>query len=46
MKTTTRRIIETFPKFENKLNDRHNIFLVQKSLEELNEVEATFLRLA
>lgn len=46
MKKTTHRIIETFPKFQGKLEARHNIITIEEALKGLNEIEATFLRLA
>lgn len=46
MKKTTQRIIEKFPLLEEKLNDYRNTFLSEEALQELDEIEATFLRLA
>jgi hypothetical protein len=46
MKNSTRRIIETFPKFAGKLKAYENNLLVEEAMKGLNEVEATFLKLA
>lgn len=46
MKHSTKRIIETFPKFKGKLKAYENILLAEEALKGLTEVEAVFLRLA
>ena len=45
MKKSTKRIIETFPYFEDKLTNYKNNLLVEEAVKGLNEVEATFLTL-
>jgi hypothetical protein len=46
MKKTTRRIVEKFPQFEDKLNAYKNILLVEEALKGLDGVQSTFLKLA
>jgi hypothetical protein len=46
LKKTTKRIIEIFPGLEGKLKAYENISLVEDAMKGLNEVEATFLKLA
>ncbi|MBT2733712.1 hypothetical protein [Bacillus sp. ISL-7] len=46
MKLSTKRIIETFPKFKGKLKAYENILLVEEAMEGLTDVEAVFLKLA
>jgi hypothetical protein len=46
MKRSTKRIIETFPKFKWKLKAYENILLVEEALNGLTKIEAVFLRLA
>lgn len=46
MKKTTRKIILNFPKFEGKLKAYKNSLLVEEALRGLNNIEATFLKLA
>ncbi|KON83487.1 hypothetical protein AF332_27395 [Sporosarcina globispora] len=46
MKKATQRIIEKFPMFKEKLNDYENIFLSEEALQELDEIQKTFLGLA
>ena len=46
MKSSTKRIVETFPKFKGKSMAYENILLVEEALKGLTEVEATFLKLA
>ncbi|MGM0877469.1 MAG: hypothetical protein ACQEWV_22720 [Bacillota bacterium] len=46
MKKSTKRIVETFPNFENKLMVYKNSLLIEEALKGLNQVEATFLKLA
>ncbi|MCQ6281693.1 hypothetical protein [Bacillus sp. EB600] len=46
MKSSTKRIVETFPKFKGRLKAYENIDLVKEALKGLTEVEATFLKLA
>ena len=46
MKSSTKRIVETFPKFKGRLKAYENINLVKEALKGLTEVEATFLKLA
>lgn len=46
MKNATRRIVEKFPKLEGKLHAYENMLLVDEALKEVDEVQATFLKLA
>jgi protein involved in sex pheromone biosynthesis len=46
MKKATRKIVEKFPLLEERLNDYENLFLSEQSLMKLDEVQATFLKLA
>jgi hypothetical protein len=46
VKKSTKRITETFPNFEGKLKAYKNILLVEEAMKGLNQVEATFLKLA
>jgi hypothetical protein len=46
MKNATRRIVEKFPKFEDKLHAYENMVLVDEALKEVDDVQATFLQLA
>jgi hypothetical protein len=46
LKRSTKRIIDTFPHFEDKLMAYKNILLVEEAMKGLNPVEATFLKLA
>ncbi|MED4456154.1 hypothetical protein [Metabacillus fastidiosus] len=46
MKSSTREIIEALPILEGKINAHENLFLTEQALDGLNEVEATFLKLA
>lgn len=46
MKNATRRIVEKFPKFKDKLHAYENMLLVDEALKELDDVRATFLKLA
>lgn len=46
MKKSTKRIIETFPHFEDKLMTYKNNLLIEEAVKGLNAVEATFLNLA
>ncbi|MEY2193682.1 hypothetical protein AB7942_13225 [Neobacillus sp. BF23-41] len=46
MKRSTKRIIETFPKFKSKLKAYENILLVEEATKGLTDVEAVFLKLA
>src|SRR5207253_2913317 len=46
MKRSTKRIMEMFPKLKGKLKAYENITLAEEALKGLNDVEATFLKLA
>jgi hypothetical protein len=46
LKKATKRIIETFPNFEGNLKAYENILLVEEAMKGLNQVEATFFKLA
>jgi hypothetical protein len=46
MKSSTKRMVEVFPKFKGRLKAYENIDLVEEALKGLTEVEATFLKLA
>lgn len=46
MKKSTKRIIEIFPNFDSKMKAYKNILLVEEAMKGLNQVEATFLKLA
>ncbi|MBZ5751343.1 hypothetical protein [Metabacillus rhizolycopersici] len=46
MKRSTKRIIEIFPNFKGKLMAYKNVLLAEEAMKGLNEVEATFLKLA
>jgi hypothetical protein len=46
MKRSTKRIIESFPKFKGKLKAYENILSVEEAMKGLTDVEAVFLKLA
>ena len=46
MKEATQRIINVFPNFKYLLENQSNPSLIEESLNKLNDVEGTFLRLA
>ncbi|MGM0867468.1 MAG: hypothetical protein ACQEWF_22665 [Bacillota bacterium] len=46
MKRTTRRVVKTFPKFEDQLKAYESDVLADDALEGLDDVQATFLQLA
>ncbi|MBH0171497.1 hypothetical protein [Fictibacillus sp. 18YEL24] len=46
MKNATCRIVDKFPEFEDKLHVYENMLLVDEALKEVDDVQATFLKLA
>jgi hypothetical protein len=46
MKKTTGRIVESFPDLKDKLNAYENILLIEEAMKGLDDIRATFLKLA
>lgn len=46
LRKATQRIIKKFPKLKEKIHHHENVLLAGQSLEELNDIQATFLQLA